>query len=684
MKKSLLLLASAFVAASAFAANDAVVYEDLMLQKMSSDANWLVSDDGSGSIVILDQANNKKYVCVGDADTGPNYSLGLGNCVSNNGVVLATTNLSGSDPAYWENGEWKLLPVDENDNGICHGNGITPDGTRICGIVGTAEISIDATSIMVLPVVWTKGADGNFGKYTILPHPELDFTGRIPQYITAVAISDDGKTIVGQIRDFTGMSPQPIVYTEGADGKWEYTLLMESLFNPEGTEWPVWPGDDAPYIQEYMTQAQLAAYQQAVEKYEEADAEHQANKPMPEDYLSPEERAQWEEAVANWDPMESYFPPSATDYMTEEEYAKYEADLNAWFAEAQGPNILDYMTEEEIEAYNKACEDYTGGKYPEYEDFISAQGLAKYNAALAEWKKNPLCYPDINDFVSPDKLAQFNADYEKWQTEFYAFMEKYEEVTESIPPFTYNNICISPNGKYVSSTAESFDWLTYESASSTYVFDLTTGDYLEKDAPGLVFWTGDEGQIVTAAPIMQTDRTSYITTSYEGEYVPFQDYIKEKNEDLYKWMEANMRHDYYYYDYDWDTGNEELKVEENKWFTGSVTPSSDMKTFVSWIANTWSEDFDDPYFYSYVFSIDYVAGLASAAADSNIEVNADNSGNITVKGDAANISVFDMSGREVYRGDSPANSFSTGLNSGMYIIKATGANGESKILKSAF
>lgn len=685
MKKSLLLIAGSLVAASAFATNDPVVYVDQMIQKMSSDANWLVDDSGAGSLVIIDRANDKKYEYIAEEDGGAEYySISIGNCISNNGIVLASITPGMMDASYWQNGEWHSLPLKEEDTGMCAANGITADGTRICGNVGQTEFSIDASSIMALPAVWTMGADGKFGDYTPLPHPELDFTGRVPQYITAVVISDDGKTIIGQIRDYTGSCCQPIVYTEDADGKWSYTLLLNDLFNPDGTEWPVWPGDDAPYIMDYMTAAEKAAYDEAMERYNAAYEEYQANKPMPEDYLSAEEKAEWQEAVDNWDPTQSYFPPSATEFMTEEEYAKYEADLDAWYAEAQAPNIIYYMTEEEIAAYNQACEDYTGGPFPKYEDFISAAGLAKYNAAMAEWKKSPLCNPDPNDFVSPEQLAKYKADFEKWETEYDAFMEKYEEVAENLPEFIFNNVVISPSGKYAANSSSMFNFFTWEETSNTLIFDLVNDDYIVKEDPGIVSWVGDAGQIVVATPIMSTDRTSYISTSYEGELVPFQDYIKEKNEDLYKWMEDNMRHDYYYYEYDWETDTEELKVEENKWYTGSVTPSSDMKTFLSWITNSWSEGFDDPFYYSYLFSTDYVASLAAAAAESNMEINADSNGNVTVKGDAANITVYDMSGREVFRSESRANSFSTGLGSGMYIIKATGAKGDSKVLKSAF
>lgn len=684
MKKNLLLLLAGAIAGSpAFATDDPVVFDNLIFSKMSADANWLLADDGQGSIVILDRANDKKYEYGPDSLMTDYYSLALGTAVSNNGVVLATTTPGMMDASYWQNGEWNLLPIDEAYTGMCSSHSVTPDGKRICGNVGQVEFSINADQVMVVPAVWTLGEDGKYGKCELLPHPDTDFTGRTPQYITAVCMSDDGKTILGQIQDYTGFLPQPIVYTQGEDGKWSYKTLMADIFNPEGETWPVWPGDDAPTIQEYMTQAQIAAYDEAVNKYNEAYAAYQERKPKPEDYMTDEEKTKYQDAIDNWDPMTSFYPV-ATDFMTEEEIEKYNAALAVWSAEGEAPSITDYMTADELAAYNKALEDYTSGEMPKPEDFISAAGLAKYNEALAAWKKNPLCYPNIEDFVSPDKLAEYKAAKEKWDKEFEAFMDKYDEVSANLPAFIFNDLSLSPNAKYAASTSMHSDFWSPEEITLTYVFDLAAGEFYEKDVEGLVSWVGDNGQIITCAPIRSEDRSSFITTGLEEEAIPFHEYVKSKNEALYKWMEQNMRHDYYYWVYNPDTDTEEMQVEENKWFTGSVIPSADLKTFVSWIANTWSEDADAPFYYSYVLSLDYVAGIASAEAESDIELSADANGRITIKGSAASVSVYDMSGREVYRSDGIANSFSTGLASGMYIIKAVDAKGASKILKSSF
>ena len=134
--------------------------------------------------------------------------------------------------AYVKGGEWHLLPVPypEHTN-LAHG--ITPDGKVICGVVGNDDVSLDATNIMSLPAVWYLQDDGTYGEPVVLPHPEKDFTGRVPQYVSAISISDDGKTVVGQVRDYRGSMEEPIVYTCNDKGEWSYTLICPELINPK-------------------------------------------------------------------------------------------------------------------------------------------------------------------------------------------------------------------------------------------------------------------------------------------------------------------------------------------------------------------------------------------------------------------------------------------------------------------
>ena len=126
--------------------------------------------------------------------------------------------------------------------------------------------------LMLYPVVWTLNADGVYVCQE-LPHPTKDFTGRVPQYVTAIDISADGNTIVGQMVDYSGFYIVPILYTRNAEGAWSYQLLAEDQVYdkekaanlPEWVEQPV-----QPKAEDYMSPADVDAYNAAVEDYNEA------------------------------------------------------------------------------------------------------------------------------------------------------------------------------------------------------------------------------------------------------------------------------------------------------------------------------------------------------------------------------------------------------------------------------
>ena len=370
MKKNLLVIAMM----AAGVAAQANFVEPLALpgyswQGISPDGKYIVSEL-NGSITILDLETWEEYTYEEDYTTGASYSGGLGNYLSSTGIILGATTYDGP-ASYWQAGEWHQLNC-EGTTGVCLANGITPDGSRICGSVGMSPMSIDSDGIMQLPCVWDLTSDGVYGAYQILPHPEKDFTGRTPQYITAICISEDGKTIAGQVRDYTGFLQYPIVYTQNADGEWSYSLPNLEAF-------------------------------------------------CPADYVFPE------------DPGEMPARPTQENFISAEGYEAWAAAYNEWVAGGyQGtyPDIQNYMTEEEIAAYNAAMAAWQP-LYDEWSEKSDAFDTAFYTLleTAPDYQFNNLFIsPDGSKYITSGGVTVENTDPNSWSP----WMTIYSPVTIDI------------------------------------------------------------------------------------------------------------------------------------------------------------------------------------------------------------------------------------------------------------
>lgn len=304
MKKSLLFglaISACFGTALADSTNlpEPKLYPDASFQCISADGRYVVSEV-YGSVWIYDLTNGE-VVEFNQSEEGddPSYTLGLGNCITADGSVLLGSTKSKLDAAYYQGGEWHALEVlnPEHSN---MANGITPDGSRICGSIGLNDMSFDDV-IMLVPAFWDRNPDGNgYGPCEVLPYPTKDLFGETPQYITAVAISSDGKTIIGQVRFSSGMMHIPIVYKEDENGLWEYSFPTQALFNPDKLEPVENPGDGPimPSYETYMSQEEIDAYNTAMSKYYQT---WEPPMPEPEDFMTEEEKIAYAEAMAKYE-----------------------------------------------------------------------------------------------------------------------------------------------------------------------------------------------------------------------------------------------------------------------------------------------------------------------------------------------------------------------------------------------
>lgn len=302
MKKLLLISACALASISAMQAQEADTREARILPAqaisyLSPDGRFATSEFYS-SIVIFDLQNDNSWTYAA-SDTNE-YSGGVGRSWSNNGIFVASVDNIGT-PSYWQDGKWYDVP--NPDDLTCFLYGINAPGNTICGLRATGKDS--EKEVQYTPWIWTLQEDGTWGEPEALPYPDLDFTGRHPQYVTATNVSDDGRVITGQIVDYTGWLLTGIVYTKDEKGEWSYRQLGLDLVNPNNIVFPEYPGEypAAPDPMAYMTSDEFEAYQTAVKNAGLSYVD-------PVDFIQSEESKQkYEAAKAEYDAVLAEYLP---------------------------------------------------------------------------------------------------------------------------------------------------------------------------------------------------------------------------------------------------------------------------------------------------------------------------------------------------------------------------------------
>lgn len=648
MKKLLLLAAGMMLASSAVMAEETTVtptvYPNYVLTGLSPNGEWTVSADPFTYAMTIINVKTGEVWEYADESLAEIYDSGLRHYVSDNGVVVGTYNENVG--VYWENGKWNFLACKDTDFSV-YPVTVTPDGSVIGGFVSRMAITLEDTGdVMSVPVVWYRNADGTYGDYVELPYPKTDWTGRVPQYVLIDDISADGKVCAGNVIDYSGMAPAPIVFTQKDNGEWEYSFVHPELLNPDNVEFPAYPGEapQAPDPKEWMTPANADRYDEALAEY--------YNRPYPQ--------------------MENY--------MTEDELAAYAEAYNKYFEDPYTnpyPFMSDYMTEEEIAAYNTAVSDYYAAPMPDPTEYMSENQVIMYNMAI----------------------ERFNIAAEKWNEEYAAFQEALDEATYNLDVvhFSMNSAIISPNGKYLGMTGETYvddpmSWLGYTTVACPYLFDLETNEYfvMNKGMDNvLANQISDNGWVLGVTPMdARALRQSCVATGPEAEFQQLITLVGEQDEALYNWMKENMTHEVeevdYVYNEETDDFDPVVTVKEIV-AEGTTIASEDLSIFAGWIVNNW-DYMDENYAYSYLYGLNGglsgIKAVASNARDFNIY--AQRGGIINIAGDVANVTVYDVNGRKVFNIDAPASQVSTGLSNGTYVVTAKAANGQMVTKKVVF
>lgn len=335
-------------------------------------------------------------------------------------------------------------------------------------------------------------------------------------------------------------------------------------------------------------------------------------------------------------------PPIAQDYMTEDEKAAYQAAYDAW------------------------VESFYQDPYPEFEDYMSPEGIAAYNKAVEEY----------------NKLAEdFNARLD-------AYFEVFEQVMAATPNFIWNSVKISSDAKIIGIGAEKRGETFWDPSENTpYTISLTDGTVTTWPGtnvlPAVVLDNGN--LLASSVPSfgMMEPLTSCILRPGVKTAQPVLDFLKANRPVFAEWMEQNLRHNYEAL----DPETYESVLVEGYQFVGMMICNQDMNTWAGLVESyLWLDAEDGAEYSTYVLS---EPGSSVEQIGSDIEgvegvtVEVAGKGILTVGGCADTLEVFDIAGRCVFNATGVSGNVATGLETGTYIVRA-GSNGNAAGYKVVF
>lgn len=338
MKKTLLTAAMAVLGMGAASAQVCDNFVGNIFGVMSDNGVY-VAESVDGEIVVHNRLTNQEYYVHASEEDPVLSGSGNGHALSSQGTLVG---YDGYNACYWVKGGLKVVLPNTADAGTIDSDAsaITDDGKYIAGSLATnAKSAYDG--LQSFPVLWTRQSDGSYSVEK-LPFPAKDFSGRDPQHVTVNDISNDGKTLVGMIVDYSGFFIYPIVYKKGEDGTWSYKVIGENI---------VWDGELAkqilpeptipsdkwfPQPEQYYTKADTIAYNNAVDEYR--DKLDQVNAGLiPRDSL-PVYPLKWmyvSENKAKWQADSLLYEQQCKQY-----YVDFDAYQKSFYASTKGISFL--------------------------------------------------------------------------------------------------------------------------------------------------------------------------------------------------------------------------------------------------------------------------------------------------------------------------------------------------------
>lgn len=281
-------------------------------------------------------------------------------------------------------------------------------------------------------------------------------------------------------------------------------------------------------------------------------------------------------------------------------------------------------------------------------------------------------------------MAAYNTEYAEWSRKFNAFNDAMNAVRNSGISFSFNNVFLSGDGKMGAMTGtrtvddpDSFMGFREEAIPYFFSFGEETRwvEYAQPSDINLSAITAD-GSLLGYRKVETKPERAYILPIGKTEFMPLEEYVTTKNAALGTWFTETMTREIPMYD-------EEGIVMKKFVVTGYPFASSDLSVIGGYTYNYWDEDMTITAF-SYLFDINVDPnGVESPMINDSSIVEALKGGAIEVTG-PADIAITGIDGTTRFEGKSLSGRVDTGLENGIYIIKATNAAGKTTVKKITF
>lgn len=325
--------------------------------------------------------------------------------------------------------------------------------------------------------------------------------------------------------------------------------------------------------------------------------------------------------------------------------------------------------------------EYWGPDMPNIENYMSAAELAAFYAAGPAWidslyeqgiyDEETITYLELEwamNFMSDEEKARYEPVLREFLDKFPAWQKAYHEWEDFLlefdrynMDFMYNRITLSPDGKYLYAVGN----------YSPVRFDLETEEATRYSGSGTVSCVTDDYSVLVMTSV---DGIAYIYPQNSTRAVSFLDYWKGDPK-IYGWMEEHMYREVV-------TGVTSTGAYQisDKWCMGRPVATPDMSLFgFACSSEYWyPEPADGSFISTFLINPEMPEsnGVECIADVTDSKVTNLGEGRIQFAGEFTSVEVYDLSGMKVFGSRNPEGIVSTGLSSGVYIVRATTSAGK--------